>query len=130
MGTTNSLQGELQVSVMDALWRLEEGTVEDVRAALPERYGGAYTTVQTVLNRLAERGMLARRRKGNTIVYRPQLSEAEYLARSIQATLAGASAAARQTALAHLIGDLGDEDLTEVRRLAAQIEEQGRTRPA
>ena len=34
----------------------DAGTVEQVRGELPPRYQGAYNTVQTVLNRLAERG--------------------------------------------------------------------------
>lgn len=51
------LQGELQLEVMRVLWRLgRPGSVEDVRSSLPQRQRGAYTTVQTVLNRLAEEG--------------------------------------------------------------------------
>jgi predicted transcriptional regulator len=33
--------------------------------------------VQTVLNRLAERGLLSRERAGTTIIYKPRISEAE-----------------------------------------------------
>src|SRR5215211_5953413 len=91
--------GELQEQLMRVLWRLESGTVAQVRDALPPRYRGAYTTVQTVLNRLAERGLLERQRHGNAIVYRPRISEAEYLVRTIEGMLAGASSAARQTVL-------------------------------
>jgi predicted transcriptional regulator len=40
-----SIQGELQVQVMAAMWRLGSGTVEQVRSALPPRYRSAYTTV-------------------------------------------------------------------------------------
>jgi hypothetical protein len=57
-----------------------------------------------VRNRLAERGLLSRHKVGNAIEYRPRLSEAEYLSRSISQTLAGASMDARQAALAQLIG--------------------------
>ena len=90
------IQGELQAQIMPAVWRIGEGSVEQVRSALPKRYRSAYTTVQTVLNRLAERGLLVRERRGNTIYYRPRISEADYLSRTIQQTLAGASAEARQ----------------------------------
>jgi len=62
------IQGDLQAQIMTALWRLESGTVEQVRSGLPARYRGAYTTVQTVLNRLAERGLLVRSKRGNAIV--------------------------------------------------------------
>ena len=116
------IQGDLQAQIMTALWRLESGTVEQVRSGLPPRYRGAYTTVQTVLNRLAERGLLVRNRRGNAIVYTPKLTEAEYLSRSIERTLAGASTHARQAAIARLIGDLDRDEITALRRRARDLE--------
>lgn len=116
------LQGELQLQIMAALWRLESGSVEDVRREMPPRYRGAYTTVQTVLNRLAERGLLARRRRGKAFIYRPRISEADYLGAAIDRTLAGASAQARQVALAQLVGNLDGEELSELKRLAREVE--------
>ena len=121
MPEAGSIQGELQAQIMAALWRLEAGTVEQVRSALPSRYRGAYTTVQTVLNRLAERGLLTRKRSGNALVYAPKVTEAEYLSRSIERTLATASADARQAALAQLIGTMGKAELSELQRLADDI---------
>jgi predicted transcriptional regulator len=115
------LQGELQTQVMAALWRLERGTVEDVRNALPRSYQGAYNTVQTVLNRLADRGLVARRTSGHAIVYRPRLTESQYLSRTIAQTLSTASADARQVALAQLIDGLKDGELSELQRLARQV---------
>ena len=121
MADAGEIQGELQAQIMAALWRLGEGTVEQVRSAMPSRYRGAYTTVQTVLNRLADRGLLARNRDGNAFVYRPKVSEAEYLSRSIERTLATASADARQAALAQLIGGIAPKELTELQRLADDV---------
>lgn len=120
MADMTPIQGELQAQLMSALWRIESGTVEQVRSALPPRYRGAYTTVQTVLNRLTERGMLARERQGQRFVYRPVLTEAEYLSRSIEQTLATASADARQAALVALIGGLKKDEVADLQRLATQ----------
>ena len=122
------ITGELQLQLMAALWRLGNGTVEQVRSELPPRYRAAYTTIQTVLNRLTERGLLSRRKVGNAFEYRPRLSEAEYLSRSIARTLAGASSDARQAALARLIGGLGDDELSDLQRLAREMEEARRRR--
>lgn len=122
------ITGELQLQVMSAVWRLGGGTVEQVRQELPPRYRGAYTTVQTVLNRLAERGLLSRRRAGTAIEYRPRVSEAEYLSRSIAHTLAGASTDARQAALAQLIGNLREDEVTDLRRLAREMRGKRRRR--
>ncbi len=112
------LQGELQLEIMAVLWRLGSGTVEQVRQALPERQQGAYTTVQTVLNRLSDRGLVSRERDGPRMVYRPALSEGEYLSRSITSTLEGATPDARQVALARLVDGLDSEELTALKRLA------------
>jgi predicted transcriptional regulator len=126
MAGVTPITGELQLQIMAAIWRLDSGTVEQVRAALPPRYRGAYNTIQTVLNRLAERGLLSRHKAGSAIEYRPRLSEAEYLSRSISQTLAGASMDARQAALARLIGDLGDDELSDLRQLAREMSERRR----
>jgi predicted transcriptional regulator len=125
-----SISGELQTQIMAVLWRIDEGTVEQVRSGLPSRYRGAYTTVQTVLNRLTERGMLKREKAGKGFVYRPAVSESDYIARSIEQTLAGASSQARQAALARLVGGIDSGELSDLQRLARVIDSkrQGRRR--
>lgn len=130
MSELGPLQGDLQTQVMSALWRLSEGDVEQVRSALPPRYRSAYTTVQTVMNRLADRGLLEREREGRVFVYRPVVTEAEYLSRSIEHTLAGASASARHAALAQLLGRLDEGEISDLRRLAAEIDTARRPKSA
>src|SRR5437868_5245998 len=106
MADERGIQGELQEQIMVALWRIGSGTVEEVRSALPPRYRGAYTTVQTVLNRLQARGLLTRKRDRLAFVYRPKLTEAEYVSRTIETTLAGTSSEVRQAVLVQLVGGL------------------------
>lgn len=105
---------------MAALWRAGSGTVEQVRSGLPPRYRGAYTTVQTVLNRLQERGLLTRKRDGLAFVYRPTLTETEYVSRTIETALAGTSIEVRQAVLAQLVGGLDRGELAGLRKLSAQ----------
>ena len=120
--------GELQAQIMAALWRLGAGTVEQVRAELPPRYRGAYNTVQTVLVRLTDRGLLTRTKVRNAFEYTPRITEDEYLSRSIARALAGASTDARQVALARLIGTLDHDELSDLQRLAGEIGEKRRRR--
>ena len=104
------LQGEIQTEVMRAVWRTGGGTVDEIRSALPTEIQSGYTTVQTLLNRLAERGLLSRTRgeraRGPTakIVYRPVISEDEYLAETIERALDGATPEARRLALMRFVG--------------------------
>ena len=106
---------------MALMWRLGEATVDDVRRTQPPRKRAAYTTIQTVMTRLYERGLLSRERRGPAFVYRPRMDEASYLARSIGRRLADASPDARREALASLVGDLEPADLDEVARYANRI---------
>lgn len=126
MADLTPLTGELQLQVMSAVWRLGSPSVEEVRTALPPRYRGAYNTIQTVLNRLVERGLLTRRKSGNAFLYRARLTEAEYLSRSISQTLAGASMDARQAALAQLVGGLKESELSDLRQLARDMKRRRR----
>ena len=128
MPDDSRISGELQTQLMAALWRLGAGTVEQVRSEIPPRYRGAYNTIQTVLNRLAERGLLSRRKVGNAFEYRPKISEADYLSRSIASTLSGASVGARQAALARLIAELDKDELSDLQRLAGELPEKRRKR--
>lgn len=114
-------RGDLQTEIMHAVWKLGEATVDDVREAQPARRKSAYNTVQTVLNRLVERGLLERKRVGRAFVYRPKVEESEFLTRSIGERLAGASPDARRRALINLVDDLEPAEVDEIARRANQI---------
>lgn len=120
---SGEIQGELQEQIMAALWRTGPGTVEHVREGLPTRHRSAYTTVQTVLNRLTERGLVGRVRRGRTMVYSAEVSEAQYLSQSLERALAGASLEARQVALTQLIGGLDPDELERFGDQARQVRE-------
>lgn len=113
--------GDLQAEVMTAVWKLGEATVDDVRSEQPKRRRSAYTTIQTVLNRLVDRGLLVRRRSGRAFVYRPKVEESEYLVRWIGGRLADASPAARRAALVHLVDELEPGEVDEIARRANQL---------
>lgn len=123
MAPITPLQGDLQLQVMTVMWRLDEATVDAVRQALPARYRGAYTTIQTVLNRLVERGLLKRRKVGNVVHYTPTVSEAGYVSATVEHALAGASTGAREVVLAQLIGGIDDAQLEALRRLGKDIDQ-------
>lgn len=121
MPSHEPIQGELQEQIMRVLWRLDKGRVGEVRDALPKRHRSAYTTVQTVLNRLAERGLLDREREGKAIVYKPRITEAEYLSCSLDRALTGISVEARRAAIAHLVGGLDKSEQREIQTMAKEI---------
>jgi predicted transcriptional regulator len=113
---------------MRIVWALGEATVDDVREQQPRRRRAAYTTVQTVLNRLVDRGLLTRERRGKAFVYRARYQESELVARSLRDRLADASADARKLALLSLIEGLEHEELDEITRYAKRVRAERRKR--
>jgi predicted transcriptional regulator len=120
------LRGNLQAEVMRIVWELGEATVDDVRAEQPRARRAAYTTVQTVMNRLLERGLLERKRRGKAFVYKAKYDESELVARSLRERLAGASVDARRPALLNLIEGLDQDDLDELARYANRVRRERR----
>lgn len=118
--TESDFSGELQAEVMNVVWSLGSARV-DVRSAQPEARRSAYTTVQTVLNRLVERGLLDREREGQAFVYRARMNEADHLAGVIGRRLAGATPDARKAALLNVVSDLDAGELDEIARYAERI---------
>src|SRR5579863_4647056 len=56
---------------LNALWEIQEGNVEDVRRSVSTSRPLAYTTVLTLLDRLARRGAVSRRKEGRGFRYQP-----------------------------------------------------------
>jgi predicted transcriptional regulator len=119
-------RGDLQVEVMAAVWRLGEATVEEVRALQPARQRPAYTTIQTVLNRLVERDVLSRAKRGRAFVYRARYDQIDYLTRTIGDRLNKASPQARRSVLMNVVERLEPEDLDELARYANRIRRERR----
>jgi predicted transcriptional regulator len=80
--------GELERAVMEVLWdRATPVAVRDVAEALAPREL-AYTTVMTVLDRLAKKGFVHRQRDGRAWRYEPANSREEYVAQLMLDALA------------------------------------------
>ena len=111
---------------MASVWRLGEATVDEVRALQPAQRRSAYTTVQTVLNRLVERGLLSRTKRGRRFVYRARADQIDYLTRTIGDRLGKASPQARRSVLMNVVDALEPEDLDEITRYANRIRRERR----
>ena len=62
--------GELEEAVLSHVWQAGSGTVRAIHEAVGAPRDLVYTTVARVLDRLAEKGLVARERVGRTHVYR------------------------------------------------------------
>ena len=64
------LLGPTEAKLMELAWDQPSLTVKSAIFHLGQDNAPAYTTVMTVLNRLVEKGLLARTREGRNFVYR------------------------------------------------------------
>ncbi len=71
---------DAELEVLKVLWEAGEGTVGDVRAGLARRHPDrAYTTVQTLLYRLQDKGYVTSAKQGRALVFRPRVSREDHL---------------------------------------------------
>ncbi|HVF56813.1 MAG TPA: BlaI/MecI/CopY family transcriptional regulator [Pyrinomonadaceae bacterium] len=66
---------KFELEIMDALWGLGSASVREIQEQLPARKRPAYTTVQTIIYRLEEKGAVRRVKKiGNAHVFEAVVS--------------------------------------------------------
>jgi BlaI family transcriptional regulator, penicillinase repressor len=62
----------VELQLLEQLWKLGKASVREIQESLPEDYRPAYTTVQTMIYRLEEKGALRRIKKiGNAHIFEP-----------------------------------------------------------
>ena len=61
----------LELECLRALWELGPAQVKDVRGIVCRRRQLAYTTIMTILERLARKGVVGRHKVGRSFVYEP-----------------------------------------------------------
>ena len=81
--------GDLEAAVMETLWATGSGTVRQVRKHLEEDRPLAYTTVMTVMSRLANKGLLIREKQGSAFVYRPNTTRKGFMESTVRTILVG-----------------------------------------
>ena len=74
--------GDLQLRIMQVLWKQKEASVADVHAALGPESDLAYTTVATMLRKMEARDLVAHREEGRSFVYTAKV-QAEDVSRSM-----------------------------------------------
>ena len=72
------LLGELELAVMRIAWSRETVTVRDVLDGLAKKRSLAYTTVMTIMGRLAEKGLLVAEKEGRTYRYQAAQTQAQF----------------------------------------------------
>jgi predicted transcriptional regulator len=106
--------GDLERAVMDVLWgRPDGGSAREVATELADR-NLAYTTIKTVLDRLADKGLATRHPQGRAWTYRAAASRDGFIAELMLQALD--MAGDRDAALMRFAGAVTTPDADVLRR--------------
>src|SRR5690242_1481555 len=94
----------LELDCMKTLWPMGEGTVREIRERLAERRPRAYTTIMTIMDRLARKGIVERRKAGRAYVYRANLTAEDARTQALSQVVENFFGGSTQAVLAHLDG--------------------------
>jgi BlaI family penicillinase repressor len=83
---------DAEARVMAVLWLRDRASVADVVAAVRKKRRVTYSTVQTILRILEDKGYVSHEKEGRAFIYRPRVDERQ----------------ARRRALRHLVARLFD----------------------
>jgi predicted transcriptional regulator len=74
-----------ETRILEQYWKLGTASVREVLESLPEDERVAYTTVQTLVYRLEEKGALKKVKKiGNAQLFEPVLNQSQYRSRLVR----------------------------------------------
>src|SRR3954470_12994601 len=73
-GSPRDIPPPLEMLCLKGLWALGEGNVSQVRGAIADSKPLAYTTVMTLLERLARKNAVSRQKVGRAFVYKPSMT--------------------------------------------------------
>jgi predicted transcriptional regulator len=105
-----------ELEILEFLWKMGESSVRELQEAIPAESRPAYTTVQTIVQRLEQKGAVRRTRKvGNALMFEAVVSRRSAYRRTIDELLDlfGGSA---EPLVAHLL-DTGKLTLDDLKAL-------------
>ena len=79
-----------EIEILKVLWEIQEGSVRDVHLRLVDVSGLHFNTIQTQLRIMADKGLVAQRRDGRTLLYRPICTREQVSSRFLQRVYDGA----------------------------------------
>lgn len=120
---------KFELEVMDTLWEIRTGSVREIQERLPETRRPAYTTVQTIVRRLEEKGAVRRLKKiGNAFIFEPVVTRKSAHRRLINELLESFGGSARPL-MAHL-AETGKLNLTDLKELESMLARQSHDSPS
>lgn len=119
----NQVLGDLEKRIMEILWEKGESTIREILPFLPGEPEPSYSTIITVTNRLAKKGLLERKKVKKTFFYRPLYSKDEFYDLVSKKVVKGVSSLSPYTTMVNLVDIVAEANPDKMEQLAKLIEE-------
>jgi len=103
--SAGTLPTPAELRLLDALWRLGEGTIEDILQASDETPPPNYKTVQTILRIMESKRLVMHRVNGRAFVFRPRVQRDDVNRLSVRSLLTRHFAGSPSDLLLNLLED-------------------------
>jgi BlaI family transcriptional regulator, penicillinase repressor len=118
---------QAELDVLEEFWKHGRLSIREIQEAFPEADRPPYTSIQTIVYRLEEKGAVRRVRKiGNAHIFEAAISRQEAKTRFVDDLLRLFGGRA-QTVMAHLVesGKLTRDDIRDAEKLIDDLEARG-----
>lgn len=115
--------GDLEADIMEQIWKQSPASVKVVHESLVQKRPIAYTTIMTVMGRLADKGLLKRQQEGRAYVYMPSFSREEFCSNAVSTVMDGLLGGFGEPVLSHFVDTVSDHDTATLDQLLILIEE-------
>lgn len=116
--------GSLESEIMEIVWQKSgEVSVRDVLDELVTQREIAYTTVMTIMGRLASKKLLEKRKIGNAFYFAPALTRDEFTGQVVGGMIDDLLAEFSDTALNHFIRRVEEKDRSVLDKLEQALSE-------
>ena len=109
--------GHLEADVLKIVWDIGKVSVRDVYEKLQKQREIAYTTVMTIMVRLAKKKILKKEKEGLAYLYSPMYSREEFAMNMVKKVMDGIMEDYTDLAFSHFVDRLNKEDDAKIQIL-------------
>ncbi len=112
-----------ELEVLRVIWERGSSTVRDVMSVLNRQRPRAYTSVMSLMNVMAEKGLLAAEPKGRALVYSARVSQAGTQSEIVKDLLNRVFDGSASALVTHLLAQAkpDSEELDEIRKTISEF---------
>lgn len=104
---TGKVLGKLESEIMEIIWHKKKSvSVKSIAEVINKKRKIAYTTVMTIMCRLADKGILKRHLDGQCYLYKPRLTREQFTARAVHAIFSATVSNLGQEVFVHFVKEI------------------------